>query len=126
MDGIQEEVIESVPNSLMIRFLSVFPSGGNADLDELEQEIAIAVGIENGWMNEDLSLTDKGKSFCVREFIALEINKEPERNHQLLDAAITQIRQGGMNLEDFEKKHKIPARSAKLVLRIAEEMNGLR
>jgi hypothetical protein len=35
----------NLPNSLMIKFLTVAESGGNAGMDEGERDIAVAVGI---------------------------------------------------------------------------------
>jgi hypothetical protein len=113
-----------IPNSLMIKFLTVAESGGNAGMDEGERDIAVAVGIEYGWMLDAVTLTDEGRKFTVVGTAEPELVKLPMP--PLLQAALDEIGDGkGSGFEAFERRYGIPSRSAKVVLAIALQMGGI-
>jgi hypothetical protein len=109
----------NVPNNLMLRFLSVVESGGNAGMDHLELAVAVAVGLENNWLSSPEKLTETGRAFVTGKLGPRETVRV---SHPLLDAAIREMLDGGMGKEEFERKHKLPFRSAKVVLQIAREL----
>lgn len=111
----------AIPNALMIRFLTVAEMGGNAGMDEGERDIAVSVGIEYGWMLNAVTLTDEGRAFTSVGTATPEISERPLP--YLLQAALDEL-PDGKGFEEFERRHFIPARSAKVVLELARQMGS--
>lgn len=116
---------QPIPNMLMIQLLTVIEAGGTANLDRDELAIAIAVGIENGWLVDNKTVTPLGRSYCqkgmaVPEFIPNELN------HPIFQAVKDELGTADARnkRERFEHKHRIPYRSARLLQKIIRDTEG--
>ncbi len=109
------------PNLLMVQFMTVVESGGNAGLDAEEKAIAVAVGIEFGWMSGPNILTPEGRAFTITGTATPEF---VERTLPMVMCDALQKIGKSMGHTKFEREHGIPKGSAVVVLRLAQEITA--
>lgn len=150
------------PNLLMLQFLNAVRKherqGGHlasyTGLDPAETDIAVSLGVRQGWLTPDCALTAAGLALIRPDPI-----KQPatlpasDRRAKVIDfadlyrdrtglskslydqvcaqmpallvTALEEIHVGNRGFEDFETRHDLPSRSAKVVIRLALECYAL-
>lgn len=114
-----------IPNLLMVQLLTVIEAGGTANLDRDELAIAIAVGIVNGWLTDDKKVTPLGHSHCQKGMAIPEYIPN-ELNHPIFQAVRDEIGTADTRNKRgcFERKYRLPYRSARLLQKIIRETDG--
>lgn len=144
------------PNLAMLQFMLAVRerdrNGGHlasyTDLDPEESAIALAVGIENGWLTASCALTDAGLHLLRGDrqtaYVPVKARGEPRRIAEfgslyrtrhgisrtlyadlkrvmppLMLAALEELHATDGRLEEFETRHDLPARSARAILRLS-------
>jgi hypothetical protein len=148
------------PNMLMVQFLNAVRrqdrEGGHlasfTGLDPAETDIAVAVGVRQGWLTADCHLTPAGLAVIRKDTVPIpDIDRATSTRtisfadlyrdrdglskslyvqikavlppHML--AALEEIHVANCGFEDFETRHDLPSRSAKVVVRLALEAYAL-
>jgi len=120
------------------------------DLDPMETNIAVRVGVEYGWLTDDCKLTSAGHSilseiikhplllsevktsyvnrtsffdlYSDRKGLSKSLYEHVRRNMpSIMMAALVEVHCGGNNVEAFEKKNELPQRSCRTIIECALE-----
>lgn len=118
-----------VRNDRLLRHLMSIRDGVPSEFGIGELNIANATARQHGFMDKGLQITADGHKWLNsspkldrNERVAMAQDILRQVMPPLVFSAMREIVEGGMGLEEFERKHGIASRSAKVVVSIGEEM----